>query len=77
MDDLKDSTETGTGAKRTLSLKKTVGAGQVRQSFSHGRTKAVVVERKRKRTLNVGEDAAAAETDQAPAEQGETTPDAA
>ncbi|MSP43126.1 MAG: translation initiation factor IF-2 [Alphaproteobacteria bacterium] len=55
MSESKDSgdTETGAGAKRTLSLKKTVGAGQVRQSFSHGRTKAVVVEHKRKRTLSL------------------------
>lgn len=53
------NSELGAGAKRTLSLKKTVGAGQVRQSFSHGRTKAVVVEHKRKRTLNLkGEDEA-------------------
>ncbi len=58
MSESKDSgdTELGAGAKRTLSLKKTVGAGQVRQSFSHGRTKAVVVEHKRKRTLNLKED---------------------
>jgi len=58
MSESKDSgdTEPGAGAKRTLSLKKTVGAGQVRQSFSHGRTKAVVVEHKRKRTLNLKED---------------------
>ena len=34
-----------------LELKKTVETGQVRQSFSHGRTKAVTVEVKRKRTF--------------------------
>jgi len=34
-----------------LELKKTVDAGQVRQSFSHGRTKSVAVEVKRKRTF--------------------------
>ena len=34
-----------------LELKKTVDAGQVRQSFSHGRTKAVAVEVRRKRTF--------------------------
>ncbi|HIF10736.1 MAG TPA: translation initiation factor IF-2 [Sneathiellales bacterium] len=33
----------------TLQLKKIVDTGQVRQSFSHGRSKAVVVERKKKR----------------------------
>jgi len=34
-----------------LELKKTVESGQVRQSFSHGRSKAVLVEVKRKRTF--------------------------
>ena len=34
-----------------LELNKTVGAGQVRQSFSHGRTKSVAVEVRRKRTF--------------------------
>jgi translation initiation factor IF-2 len=37
-----------------LELKKTVGAGQVSQSFSHGRTKKVTVEVKRKRTFEPG-----------------------
>jgi len=35
----------------TLELTKTVDAGQVRQSFSHGRTKSVAVERKQKRSV--------------------------
>ncbi len=39
---------------KTLSLKRTVESGQVRQSFSHGRSKAVVVEKKRKRTIIPG-----------------------
>ncbi|WP_232315184.1 translation initiation factor IF-2 associated domain-containing protein, partial [Oceanibaculum pacificum] len=34
-----------------LSLNKNVEAGQVRQSFSHGRSKAVTVEVKRKRSI--------------------------
>ena len=38
----------------TLELKKTVETGQVRQSFSHGRTKAVKVEVKRSRTFAPG-----------------------
>jgi translation initiation factor IF-2 len=38
-----------------LELKKTVDAGQVRQSFSHGRSKAVSVEVRRKRTFQQGE----------------------
>ena len=51
------------GGKKPLSLKrpgrlelrKTVDAGQVRQSFSHGRSKAVTVEVKRKRTFKPGQ----------------------
>jgi translation initiation factor IF-2 len=35
-----------------LELKKTVSSGQVRQSFSHGRSKAVTVEVRKKRTIN-------------------------
>ena len=41
--------------KKTLSgklqLKKTINAGQIKQSFSHGRTRSVSVEVKKKRTL--------------------------
>jgi translation initiation factor IF-2 len=52
-----------TGDKRKLSvsrpgrleLRKTVDAGQVRQSFSHGRSKAVAVEVRRKRTFRQDE----------------------
>ena len=38
-------------AGKTLSLKRTVESGQVRQSFSHGRFKSVVVEKRRKRVV--------------------------
>ena len=41
-------------AGKTLSLKRTVDSGQVRQNFSHGRTKSVQVERKRKRMVAPG-----------------------
>ncbi|MCP1336429.1 translation initiation factor IF-2 [Futiania mangrovi] len=41
----------GAEGRKTLSLKRGVETGQVRQSFSHGRTKAVVVEKKRKRIV--------------------------
>ncbi len=37
-----------------LELKKTVETGSVRQSFSHGRTKTVTVEVKKKRTFAPG-----------------------
>ena len=36
---------------KTLSLKRPVEAGIVRQSFSHGRSKAVVVEKVKRRVL--------------------------
>lgn len=41
-------------ARKTLSLKRTVESGTVRQNFSHGRTKAVVVEKKRRRAVGPG-----------------------
>ena len=39
---------------KTLSLKRTVESGQVRQSFSHGRSKSVLVEKRRKRMVKPG-----------------------
>jgi len=49
MSETKD-TDTPSGRK-PMTLKRTQGAGTVRQSFSHGRTKNVVVEKKRRRTV--------------------------
>ena len=43
------------GKPGRLELQKTVDSGQVRQSFSHGRTKTVKVEKKRKRTFERNE----------------------
>jgi translation initiation factor IF-2 len=43
--------------KATLHLKRPVEQGTVRQSFSHGRTKAVVVEKVKRRVLGPGETA--------------------
>jgi translation initiation factor IF-2 len=44
--------------RKPLSLKRTVESGHVKQSFSHGRSKSVVVEKKKKRTISApGEDA--------------------
>src|ERR1700730_9683911 len=37
---------------KPLSLKRTVESGHVRQNFSHGRSKSVVVEKKKKRTIS-------------------------
>src|SRR3984957_4570047 len=45
--------------KATLHLKRPVEQGTVRQSFSHGRSKAVVVEKVKRRILTPGEAAAA------------------
>ena len=50
-----------TGARKPLSLKRTVESGHVQQKFSHGRSKSVVVEKKRKRTF------AGQEVEEAPA----------
>lgn len=54
---MSDSNETGDkkltlSGPKTLQIKKTVDAGQVRQSLSHGRAKSVVVERKRRRVVS-------------------------
>ncbi len=48
------------GPSKTLTLKRPVEQGTVRQSFSHGRTKAVVVEKVKRRTLGPNEVKAAA-----------------
>ncbi len=55
-----DTTESGeqklkAGGGKTLSLKRTVDSGPARQSLASGRTKSVVVEKKRKRTFKPGE----------------------
>ncbi|HLW28804.1 MAG TPA: translation initiation factor IF-2 [Kiloniellales bacterium] len=51
---------------KKLELKKTVETGQVRQSFSHGRSKTVQVEVRRKRVYRPGE---AQETSSSPADR--------
>jgi translation initiation factor IF-2 len=47
--------KTLTVAPKTLSLKRPVEQGVVRQSFSHGRSKAVVVEKVKRRAIGPGE----------------------
>ncbi|MFV0281362.1 MAG: translation initiation factor IF-2 associated domain-containing protein, partial [Rhodoblastus sp.] len=47
------------GPSKTLTLKRPVEQGTVRQSFSHGRTKAVVVEKVKRRTVGPHETKAA------------------
>ncbi len=48
------------GGGKTLSLQRTVEAGHVRQNFSHGRSKSVVVEKKKSRKIGGPGDAPAA-----------------
>ncbi len=46
-----DSKNTGGSGRKPLSLQRTVESGHVRQNFSHGRSKAVVVEKRKSRKL--------------------------
>ena len=61
-----DKTVTAPPPKATLHLKRPVEQGTVRQSFSHGRSKAVVVEKVKRRILTPGEVAAGARPATAP-----------
>ena len=54
-------------APRRLEIKKTVGSGQVRQSFSRGRSKAVQVEVKKKRAVPRGGEGVFNDVGEAPA----------
>ncbi len=54
-----------------LELRKTVETGQVRQSFSHGRSKVVTVEVRRKRTFALGKGGRMTEVQEMPAEAAE------
>jgi translation initiation factor IF-2 len=72
MNDMNDSNNSGDKTltvppTKTLSLKRPVEQGVVRQSFSHGRSKAVVVEKVKRRALGPGEPAHAAPKPAAPA----------
>ena len=53
MTEQKDQTDktARVGARKPLTLQKTVESGHVRQNFSHGRSKSVVVEKKKSRKL--------------------------
>ena len=60
MSDTKSTGENTLTAKpKTLTLKRPVDAGTVRQNFSHGRNKAVVVEKVKRRTVGASTDTAA------------------
>jgi translation initiation factor IF-2 len=49
------------GRKMTLNVRRTVESGHVRQSFSHGRSKSVLVEKKKRRAIGGGAAAPVAE----------------
>ena len=70
MADTKDTEKTlRASSPKTLTVKRNVEQGVVRQSFSHGRSKSVVVETVKRRSIAPGGEkkAAATETKQAPA----------
>jgi translation initiation factor IF-2 len=66
MSETKDTDDKrSTLSSKTLSMRRSVDTSHVRQNFSHGRSKAVLVEKKRKRSIaapGVSEHAAAQET---------------
>jgi translation initiation factor IF-2 len=68
--------KTLTASPKTLTLKRPSETGMVRQSFSHGRTNAVVVEKVKRRTLTPGEAKAASAAQQpaAPAQRAPSAP---
>src|SRR6202521_3983231 len=55
MTDIKDPGEKTLRVAKTFTLKRSVEQGVVRQSFSHGRTKAVVVEKVKRRVVGPGD----------------------
>ena len=67
------------GARKPLSLQRTVESGHVRQNFSHGRSKSVVVEKKKTRRLGTEAEAsspAATETIERPTPPSRVPPPA-
>jgi translation initiation factor IF-2 len=54
MSEANESDGKTSGRKMTLNVRRTVESGHVRQSFSHGRSKSVVVEKKKRRTIGSG-----------------------
>ena len=59
--------KTGRGARKmTLNVRRTVESGHVRQSFSHGRSKSVLVEKKKRRAIGPGGAAQPAEEEAQP-----------
>ena len=54
MSETKETDHKTAGGRKTMSLnvKRTVEQGHIRQNFSHGRSKSVLVETKRKRPVS-------------------------
>jgi len=71
--DTTDKTIRG-GARKPLSLQRTVESGHVRQNFSHGRSKSVVVEKRRTRKLAAPGAALEAEPERIEAEPAAPAP---
>ncbi|PHS25184.1 MAG: translation initiation factor IF-2 [Robiginitomaculum sp.] len=76
MSDANDNDKPESGGRKPMTLKRNVAAGTVKQSFSRGRSKFVVVEKKRKRVL--AKDSAAPGEEQAtPQQEAKITSDVA
>src|SRR5690606_9227442 len=69
---MSDNDTTPTRTRKPLGLKRSVDAGEVKQTFSHGRTNKVAVEVKRRRKLS--KPGAASEEQASPAPAPEPTP---
>src|SRR5262245_55474373 len=54
MSETNETEDKARGRKMTLNLRRTVESGHVRQSFSHGRSKSVLVEKKKRRSVGPG-----------------------
>ena len=72
--DSKTGDKTLSASPKTLTLKGRTESGLVKQSFSHGRTNAVVVEKVKRRVLTPGDKPAAAAAPAAPAPSRPSTP---
>lgn len=72
MDKDKQTDSAAPRPRRVLGFNRTVESGQVRQSFSHGRSKSVTVEKKRRRALPPSEPAASPQTAGQPTADAQT-----
>jgi translation initiation factor IF-2 len=74
MSETEDNEGSTASKTMTLSLKRTVDAGHVRQKFSHGRSKTVVVEKRKKRTITALTGKSSAVADEAASPPTPATP---